>query len=70
MTHAVSSETTPAVDSTSPLEVARVSLKLGLTSFGGPIAHLGYYREEYVLKRRWLKARRGSGLPSRQAQFL
>jgi chromate transporter len=35
-------------------EVGLVALKLGLTSFGGPIAHLGYYRDEYVLKRRWL----------------
>src|SRR5918998_6618950 len=32
-------------------------LKLGLTSFGGPIAHLGYFREEYVLRRRWLGER-------------
>jgi chromate transporter len=38
----------------SPLEVGWVALKLGLTSFGGPIAHLGYFREEYVVKRRWL----------------
>ena len=29
-------------------------LRLGLTSFGGPIAHLGYYREELVVRRRWL----------------
>jgi chromate transporter len=29
-------------------------LKLGLTSFGGPIAHLGYFRNEFVLRRRWL----------------
>lgn len=35
-------------------EVLGVSLKLGLTSFGGPIAHLGYFREEYVARRRWL----------------
>jgi len=35
-------------------EVLRVSLRLGLTSFGGPIAHLGYYHEEYVVRRRWL----------------
>lgn len=35
-------------------EVGLAALKLGLTSFGGPIAHLGYYRDEYVLKRRWL----------------
>ncbi len=30
------------------------SLRLGLTSFGGPIAHLGYFRDEYVVRRRWL----------------
>jgi chromate transporter len=30
-------------------EVFRVFLKLGLTSFGGPIAHLGYFREELVV---------------------
>ena len=35
-------------------EVFRVFLKLGLTSFGGPIAHLGYFREEFVARRRWL----------------
>ena len=35
-------------------EVARAALQLGLTSFGGPIAHLGYYHREYVLRRRWL----------------
>ncbi len=29
-------------------------LKLGLTSFGGPIAHLGYYRDELVVRRKWL----------------
>ena len=35
-------------------EVFRVFLKLGLTSFGGPIAHLGYYRNELVVRRKWL----------------
>ncbi len=35
-------------------EVLAVALRLGLTSFGGPIAHLGYYHEEYVVRRRWL----------------
>ncbi|WP_462321989.1 chromate efflux transporter [Halochromatium sp.] len=35
-------------------EVFRAFLKLGLTSFGGPIAHLGYFRHELVLRRRWL----------------
>src|SRR5579884_1293469 len=38
----------------SPLEVLGVATRLGLTSFGGPIAHLGYFREEYVVRRRWL----------------
>ena len=35
-------------------EVFVVALRLGLTSFGGPIAHLGYFRTEYVARRRWL----------------
>ena len=34
-------------------EVFLTFLKLGLTSFGGPIAHLGYFRDELVLKRKW-----------------
>ena len=38
----------------SPLEVFRVFLRLGLTSFGGPVAHLGYFRAEFVQRRRWL----------------
>jgi chromate transporter len=38
----------------SPLEVLRVFFKLGLTCFGGPIAHMGYFREEFVVRRRWL----------------
>ncbi|KAA6461488.1 MULTISPECIES: chromate transporter [Bacillus cereus group] len=36
------------------LEVLLVSIRLGLTSFGGPIAHLGYFHEEYVRKRKWM----------------
>ena len=36
------------------LEVLWVSLRLGLTSFGGPIAHLGYFHEEYVKRRKWI----------------
>jgi chromate transporter len=35
-------------------EVFRVFLKLGLTSFGGPIAHLGYFRDELVERRKWV----------------
>jgi len=36
------------------LEVLWVSTRLGLTSFGGPIAHLGYFHEEYVNRRKWI----------------
>ena len=39
---------------TSPLHIFAVFLRLGLTSFGGPVAHLGYFREEFVRRRRWL----------------
>lgn len=35
-------------------EVLRVFAKLGVTSFGGPIAHLGYFRDELIQRRRWL----------------
>ncbi|PWJ82299.1 chromate transporter [Pseudaminobacter salicylatoxidans] len=35
-------------------EVFRAFLKLGITSFGGPIAHLGYFRDELVIRRKWL----------------
>ena len=38
----------------SPLEVLLVFLKLGVSCFGGPIAHIGYFREEFVVRRRWL----------------
>jgi chromate transporter len=34
-----------------------IFLRLGLTSFGGPIAHLGYFRDEFVVRRRWLSER-------------
>jgi chromate transporter len=50
------SETTPVTQSAngSPLEVFRVFLQLGLTSFGGPTAHLGYFRDELVVRRKWI----------------
>lgn len=38
----------------SVLETFLVALRLGLTSFGGPIAHIGYFRREYVEHRHWL----------------
>lgn len=39
------------------LEVLAVSTKLGLTSFGGPIAHLGYFHDEYIRRRKWMDER-------------
>jgi chromate transporter len=41
----------------SALEVLLAFLRLGLTSFGGPVAHLGYFRTEFVERRRWLDER-------------
>jgi len=38
----------------SALEVLLAFLKLGVSCFGGPIAHLGYFRDEFVVRRRWL----------------
>jgi chromate transporter len=35
-------------------EVLLVATRLGLTCFGGPVAHLGYFREEYVKRRQWV----------------
>ena len=51
--------TTPAPAAPPPqrpalAEVFAVFLRLGLTSFGGPVAHLGYFRTEFVTQRRWL----------------
>ena len=40
------------------IEVLLVALRLGLTSFGGPIAHIGYFRDEYVTRRQWLSEQR------------
>lgn len=41
----------------SPWSVFKVFLRLGLTSFGGPVAHLGYFHAEFVRRRRWLSER-------------
>lgn len=46
--------TDPAAAPGTPKEVFLAFLKLGLTSFGGPIAHLGYFRDELVTRRKWL----------------
>jgi len=48
---------TKVVTADSAWSVFLVFLRLGLTSFGGPIAHLGYFREEFVARRRWLSER-------------
>jgi chromate transporter len=38
-------------------EILIVSTKLGLTSFGGPVAHLGYFHNEYIQRRKWMDER-------------
>jgi chromate transporter len=46
--------TTAATARGSFWEVLGAAFRLGVSSFGGPIAHLGYFRDEYVLRRQWL----------------
>ena len=46
--------TPPAEPRASPGAVFRIFLRLGCTSFGGPIAHVGYFRNEFVDRRKWL----------------
>lgn len=53
----------------SPLEVLQAFFKLGLTSFGGPVAHLGYFRTEFVDRRKWLDDKSYSDLVA-LCQFL
>jgi chromate transporter len=57
MTSAIEEADLGRSDPGSPLEVLLVFLKLGLTSFGGPVAHLGYFRREFVVRRAWLDDR-------------
>ncbi len=70
---------TPETDAGRVWEVFAAYLKLGLTSFGGPIAHIGYFRRELVERRRWVDDRQfgqlfaicqfllaGQGAPQRQ----
>ena len=45
------------IETDTPWAVFLVFLRLGLTSFGGPIAHLSYFREEFVVRRQWLSER-------------
>jgi chromate transporter len=48
---------TPESEKGSSAEVFAAFLKLGVTSFGGPVAHLGYFRAEFVTRRKWLDER-------------
>jgi chromate transporter len=52
----------PASAPASPAEVFWAFLKLGLSAFGGPSAHIGYFRAAFVERRRWLDDRRFSDL--------
>lgn len=47
-------ETSTSTRHGSPMEVLLAFFKLGLTCFGGPIAHIGYFRDEFVLRRKWI----------------
>jgi chromate transporter len=51
------------------LAILLIFLRLGLTSFGGPVAHLGYFREEFVARRKWLSEAAYADLVA-LAQFL
>ncbi|MBP8263563.1 MAG: chromate transporter, partial [Pseudomonas sp.] len=53
----------------SPWQVFLIFLRLGLTSFGGPLAHLGYFRQALVVERRWLDEARYAELVA-LCQFL
>src|ERR1700753_3429487 len=64
----VEKNATPS-SSTSLVAVFIIFLRLGLTSFGGPIAHLGFFRNEFVERRRWVGDREYADLVA-LAQFL
>ncbi|RBJ85601.1 chromate transporter [Pseudomonas sp. MWU12-2534b] len=51
---AVTPASDPSATRDSPWQIFLMFLRLGLTSFGGPVAHLGYFRQEFVQRRRWL----------------
>jgi chromate transporter len=54
MTSTAQFQPSDRVEQGSALEVLLIFFKLGLTCFGGPIAHLGYYRDAFVARRHWL----------------
>ena len=47
----------PPPQEQSPWSIFLIFLRLGLTSFGGPVAHIGYFRDEFVVRRKWLSER-------------
>jgi len=51
------SEATGGEQKTSVAQVFLTFLRLGLTSFGGPVAHIGYFHDEFVVRRKWLDER-------------
>jgi chromate transporter len=53
----VTTTTNPRAQLANAGEVLAAFLRLGVSSFGGPIAHIGYFREEFVVRRRWLDER-------------
>ena len=57
MTIAAPSTETKEQQTGSPLEVLLVFLRLGVSCFGGPIAHIGYFRDEFVLCQHWIDER-------------
>jgi chromate transporter len=63
MSDGATTETAPPADGDgTAAEVLAVFTRLGLTSFGGPIAHLGYFHDEFVVRRRWMDERRYADL--------
>jgi chromate transporter len=53
-TEKLSDDAAPTAHAGSPLEILRIFLKLGVSCFGGPIAHIGYFRDEFVVRRKWI----------------
>ncbi len=43
-------------------QIFLIFLRLGLTNFGGPVAHIGYFREEFVARRKWISDARYADL--------
>ena len=51
------SDATAGEQKTTVATVFLTFLRLGLTSFGGPVAHIGYFHDEFVVRRKWLEER-------------